>query len=361
MEISDVNFYIEPFNGTIEELKGLFQTEYSDETPICNESFLQWQYFENPCGEAVIICARDKFSNALVAVYIVNPVEINFGIEKRKGALSLNTFTRKDFRGKGLFPIMAKACYESAKQKGAQFIIGFPNQSSYSGFIKKLGFSDLGNVNYMFKPINVGGILTQKLFKITKQITKPSLFSSKFNKGVEIREINIADLADKESLTIFFDSIKREGTIHTNRSIEYLKWRYINNPLHLYKLIGAFDGSELKAFAVINIKQNRWMRDGFIVDLCIPEENKKSNRATAKFFVGIIIKYFRSNNVHFIKVYSNINSYEYKFLKASHFLSKSKFNKSINIPFIYKQLDNNHNKPPLIDHWDIVMGDTDIV
>jgi hypothetical protein len=359
--MSERKFYIEPFNGTIEELKGLFQTEYSDESSICNESFLQWQYFENPCGDAVIICAREKIKDKLVAVYIVNPVEINFGIEKRIGALSLNTFTRKDFRGKGLFPIMAKACYEKAKEKGAQFIIGFPNQSSYSGFINKLEFSDLGNVNYMFKPINIWGILTQKLIKRTDKLILPALFSSKFNQEFEIREINIEDLVDKESLTVFFESQKRTGIIHTNLNIDYLKWRYINNPLHLYNLIGAFDASGLKAFAVINIKQNGWMRNGFIVDLYISEENKKSNKMTGRFFVGSIIKYFRSNHVHFVKVYTNKNSYEYKFLKSAYFLSKSTFSKSINIPFIYKQLDNNNNISPSIEHWNIVMGDTDTV
>ena len=118
------DYYFEKgFKGSIEEIIELFLTEFGQEIPICNYEFLKWQYFENPNGNAIIVGCRSFEDNKLVGIYIVNPVNLVHNGKIIKSALSLNTFTRKDFRGLGLFPKMAEICYKESAENDINCII----------------------------------------------------------------------------------------------------------------------------------------------------------------------------------------------------------------------------------------------
>jgi hypothetical protein len=61
-------------------------------------------------------------------------------------AISVNTATHSDHQGKGLFTKLAIETYALAAQRGIQFIVGVANKNSINGFVRKLGFSSLGQV-----------------------------------------------------------------------------------------------------------------------------------------------------------------------------------------------------------------------
>lgn len=80
-------------------------------------------------------------------------------------AQSGDTMTHQDHRGKGLFIELAKKTYELAKDNGVQFIFGFPNQNSYPGFVKKLSWQHIYDLNmYSVK------VPTLPLAKVVKKI-----------------------------------------------------------------------------------------------------------------------------------------------------------------------------------------------
>ncbi|WP_290538037.1 GNAT family N-acetyltransferase [Alcanivorax sp.] len=60
-------------------------------------------------------------------------------------AQSGDTMTHPDFQGKGLFTKLALKTYDKVRELGVDFVYGFPNESSYPGFKRKL------NWNFPFK------------------------------------------------------------------------------------------------------------------------------------------------------------------------------------------------------------------
>ncbi len=108
------------------------------QTAKFTESFLRWQYQENPDGEAVGFDAY--FQEQLAGHYVTIPVKYQIGAQLYKGLLSLNTATHPEHRGKGLFTKLANMTYELAKEERYDFVIGVANQNSTHGFLKKLGF-----------------------------------------------------------------------------------------------------------------------------------------------------------------------------------------------------------------------------
>lgn len=104
--------------------------------------YLTWLYHDNPRGLVVGYDAYD--GDVLAGHYVAIPVEYSLAGRSAKGLLSLNTATHSNYRGKGLFTQLAERTYDYAKESGYQFVVGVANQNSTPGFIRKLGFDNLG-------------------------------------------------------------------------------------------------------------------------------------------------------------------------------------------------------------------------
>lgn len=103
--------------------------------------YLDWLYFENPRG---IVCGYDAFDgDVLVAHYACIPIKIR-GFQFNS-LLSLNTATHPNYQGRGLFGELARQTYEAASSTFAN-VIGVANSNSVGGFIKRLGFTAIGNL-----------------------------------------------------------------------------------------------------------------------------------------------------------------------------------------------------------------------
>lgn len=109
--------------------------------PLSNnftESYLRWEYADNPEGTVVGFNAFE--GDVLVAHYASQPITVNLFGKQTKGLLSLNTGTHHDHRGKKLFTILAELTYKYAAENGYEFVLGVANANSTPGFIKNLGF-----------------------------------------------------------------------------------------------------------------------------------------------------------------------------------------------------------------------------
>jgi hypothetical protein len=87
-----------------------------------------------------------------VAYYGVIPMFVSIRNSPVLAAQSCDTMTHPAHRKKGLFTELAMHTFALAKEQGIHFIFGFPNQHSYPGFIKKLGFAHAEMMNrYLFR------------------------------------------------------------------------------------------------------------------------------------------------------------------------------------------------------------------
>ncbi len=131
-----------------------FLTRVFPEAKKFTPEFIEWQYYKNPNGEALGFDAF--FDGQLIAHYVAIPVRYSINDSSVMGLLSLNTATDPQHQGKGLFTKLANKTYELAKEKNYQFVIGVANQNSTHGFLKKLGFYLIAqlDVKIVFGQIN---------------------------------------------------------------------------------------------------------------------------------------------------------------------------------------------------------------
>lgn len=137
--------------GDICALNRLFNTVFGYQR---DDDYFRWKFFDNPSGRAFITVAEHR--EQIVGQYALWPTDLRLGKEIVKGAQSLDTMTHPDYRGQGMFPALAEECMTAARSEGVEALYGFPNESSFRGFVEKLDWDCTGVVPLWVRPLRIG-------------------------------------------------------------------------------------------------------------------------------------------------------------------------------------------------------------
>lgn len=336
---TNMDYYIdESSEFKVAEIATLFATYYDESYNIINPDYLAWQYLDNPSGNAIVSQARSTKDNSLVGVYILNPVELN---QYGKSTLSLNTFTHADYRGKGMFTVLAKDCYDRAAKSGVKSIIGFPNPMSYGGFIKKLKFLDVGNVQYLIKAINP----LKSIVEVVKGNTaaKQLLFKKEVDEIKDISNIRVKDFMNEWNL---------KNSLTVNRSVDYYRWRYDQHPMNNYHILAHQVNNKIEALMVVK-KNVKRLSELLILDFLWL--NKESAILLFKKMQKSVKK-----DISVVRVYSNPQHIDHQVYKAMGFFDANKLRKKkLSVPLIYRSLVDSL-PDPIFSEWRVSLGDGDM-
>lgn len=123
--------------SNLKDLYSLFTAVYNK---ACPPSYFERKYDTTYTGVNYIGYLA-YLDTTPVAYYGVVPTILSIRQQKVLAAQSCDTMTHPAHQKKGLFVKLARQSFELAKQEGIHLVFGFPNQNSYPGFIKHLGFT----------------------------------------------------------------------------------------------------------------------------------------------------------------------------------------------------------------------------
>ena len=93
-----------------------------------------WRYFGSPDGHCPLTGAFE--GDRIVGFYSLWPVRLRIGAEIVLGGQSMDTMTHPDYRGQGIFTMLANECYELAAEQGYQFYLWFSKRFQLSRFYR---------------------------------------------------------------------------------------------------------------------------------------------------------------------------------------------------------------------------------
>jgi hypothetical protein len=147
----------------------------------------------------------------LIGHYAVSPVNFKSGDEHFLSALSMSTMTHPDYAGQGIFKSLASSLYDYLlKDRHVELVWGFPNGNSHYGFIKNLRWKDITVVHTLVKNISNMKPLICENITIAEKFT--DLHAS------------------------LLQEISAEFNFKVDRNVEYLNWRYAQNPSSKYSI-----------------------------------------------------------------------------------------------------------------------------
>lgn len=225
---------IEYSDKYLDEMIDMIRENYGD-IEIAHKDFLEWQYFKNPAGEAVIMLAHDEENEELAGQYIVIPFDIKINDQIVRCINSLDTLTRKTYRGLGVFKGLTEINYKACRDKGYSGVVIFPNENSRPGFYKYFPFRRLCRF-----PILVS---TSFRLKMRSNINSSYSFTEITNENISL-------------LDGFWDRNKNKYTnIIGVRNSKYMRWRYLEIPYRDYGFFGVLKEGKLIGYIIGTIKK----------------------------------------------------------------------------------------------------------
>jgi hypothetical protein len=219
-----------------------------------------WQFKRNPYGGPFVSMARRKRDRAVVGGYSVMPVMLNFLGRAVPACQSVDTAVHPDFRGQRIFEKTATDCYAWCADAGLQAVVGFPNASSYPGFVRSLGWKrivfptahalrlGLGNVLRKMGAIGWLGAPFDGVYRLGMRLRLAGrLATARRRAGAASFQVATSVPAGYEAL---WNRWKLQEVLSVWKDSKYFAWRYDENPDHAFSYFYLARDAGIPALAV---------------------------------------------------------------------------------------------------------------
>jgi GNAT superfamily N-acetyltransferase len=206
-----------------------------------------WRFVDTPAGVIPGMVALD--GDRVIASYTAWPITLRIGGETVQGAQSMDTMTDPDFRGRGLFVALAAASYAMMAEAGYDIIYGFPNDSSFPGFMRRLEWTHIGDVPVLKRVVAPLPAMLDPVPLMTVKAWHGRL-DSDTDWTIEETDVSAATLAGLPRRS-------RDDDVHLRRDTAWFAWRYHSHSQNPYRMITVHRDRVPRAALVYHEEGNR--------------------------------------------------------------------------------------------------------
>lgn len=209
-------------------------------------SYWEWRFRNCPYGPSVIRLAWH--GDSLVGHYAVATSRLAIRGAEVPAVLSMTTMTDSRYLHLGIMQRLGEEAYEECRGRGIMAVYGFPNHNSFPGFIKRLGWRDMG--------------------RVYQHTTEAHRLSGGMPPGIELVEEFPEDVGS------LHERRRRSFAVTTPRTREFLQWRFVDEPLNDYPILVLRANGELRGCAVLKLYDAPDGTRGHIVDMLTTEDEQ---------------------------------------------------------------------------------------
>ena len=225
--------------------------------PIFDRQLFEWKHLSNPFGTSLLLVAEDEIGIAAVRPLMRWRFRNGSG-EAVEAARAVDTATHPRAQGKGLFRQLTEMGLEELSDPGsapsADLIFNTPIPQSLAGYLK-MGWVERGNVAFGFSFRSPVG-----LAKLARSRTRAD------KRSIEIPHVGIS-VQDGLALLDQQDPCPGRttgpGALHTDHSIDSLRWRYVDAPIS-YRFLPGPDASGI----IVRLRQRGRARELVVAQRC---------------------------------------------------------------------------------------------
>lgn len=236
-----------------------FWKEYLPGTP---EGRFEWM-LSNPAGPAIWFFAFNENNNELVGTISIMPREMIFNGKLIRAGIVGDYMVKKDYRVFGPALSLQKKVINSMSDFGIDYIYTIPNEASLQMNLRA-GYTNAVKLIHFARPINTEHYLQKYINKnlsvyIGRVVDYILRFLSKESYIVTNGQMNEISSLDDSFNTIWNDIRSFETNLLGDHSINFIKWRYLNNPLSDFRIItfrSRYD-NQLLGYIIFSLEDNR--------------------------------------------------------------------------------------------------------
>jgi len=230
----------------------LRETE-GQKAPGFGREFWEWQYVRNELPSVVVI-GDDR--GKICGYFHVLVFPARHGGRPTRGAMIQDVASLPEYRKQGLLRAMDAEARRLCEARGAEFILGFPNERSLRGFTGLGTYTIVARVPVYVRPLDTGRLLASRvplgpLARVAGAVADP-LYRALRVRSVPLRAGD--RLVRLERFEPDVDGVAADFaepvTFNFVRSARYLQWRFMEKPTREYGAWGVRRDGRLVAYAV---------------------------------------------------------------------------------------------------------------
>jgi len=223
-----------------------------------DEAFFRWKHLEGPFGRSPMwVASVDGRLAGLRTLLRWRFTEADG--RTRYAARAVDTATDPDFQGGGIFRRLTLHALDALPGLGVEFVFNTPNDKSLPGYLQ-LGWQVIGRAPVRVMPTAIG--------------SWPALLRARAPAGLTPLESSVGEepadvFGDRGAMARLLEQLADPRDLATDRSGDYLRWRYGFAPLH-YRVVLA--GSVVEdGVVVFHLRQRGPATEATICDVLLPE------------------------------------------------------------------------------------------
>ena len=190
-----------------------------------SEAFFAWKHDDNPFGASPAWVAEDA-QGALAGVRVFMRWRFVGPDGVRRAVRAVDTATRSDMQGRGIFTRLTTAALPDLADEGCDLVFNTPNDQSRPGYLK-MGWQVVGRVPVAMRPRSVASL---------PRISGARAAAHKWSELTDVGMDAALGLADHDEVARLLSVCPAPAGLCTDRSPEYLQWRYSFDALH-YRVV----------------------------------------------------------------------------------------------------------------------------
>ena len=237
-------------------------------TPQSDRHRFEWLYLNGPHGQARVWVSTLGADGPIIGAAAAFPRKMCIGGIPKEGCVLGDFFIAPQFRTIGPALQLQRACLDGMDSPSLQFSYDFP-AAAMLPIYKRLSIEPSGRMVRLAKPLRAD----RKLREFVKQPSVARSLSGPINRAMELRDLsrslnsectiapNTGSCGDE--FTALARAVSVKYGICTERSAEYLNWRYLNHFARRYEMLTARRDKSLVAYVVFTYDEE----NGEIADL----------------------------------------------------------------------------------------------
>jgi len=241
---------------------------------------LAWRYDQNPHGRAVSLVSRPPGGQA-VCGYACSPRRaVPSGDESHAAPIGQtgDVMTHPDWRRRGIFSSLDRACMQETARLGWPVVFGLPNRHSAHLFLE-LGWERVGLIRPHTFVLRAGAGARAVLAPNGRLASFLAPWSVHAGRRARARlrvegagfEARALERFPAEVVELS-RAVERRHSLMVRRDAGYLDWRFVRNTRGLHRAVGLYDpAGDFAGYAVVQLPRPGEER-GFLVDLLARDE-----------------------------------------------------------------------------------------
>lgn len=257
----DIRYYRE---GDEEQLNKLFQETFQVHRKIDG---WYWKFRDNPITDLVLISLAETKDGRIVGMFPLLIHEYKVKEEIVPAVQLVEISIHPDFRGKWIVKELKYYMQLRTIDTGMGFGFGFPTREHAKVGVRYMGYNLLGDLPILGKSFVPSSGSRKAIGLVSLTLFYSRLFKWGWMERIKHGEVECVELESfNEEFDELWEEISKDYPVIAHRSSRYLNWRYVQNPMSDFTILGARKKGVLNGYMVFTTLIEEGQKNGIVFD-----------------------------------------------------------------------------------------------